>query len=135
LRHYQSVLILKPDLDEGHVDQAIEKITGHLSKSGGDVVLQEKWGKKRLAYRVKKSKFGYYLNLYHTCEPAKLVDFEKELQLNDQVIKYLIVKLEQKDLDRILNAKKESEEKSESESESESKPTEAPAAPTTPAAE
>lgn len=107
LRHYQTVLILKPDLDEGHVDEAVAKIQGFIEKYGGSDVKLERWGKKRLAYRVKKNKFGYYLNWYHTCDPAHVAEFEKELKLFDLVIKYLIIRLEDKDLERILKPMEE----------------------------
>lgn len=121
MRHYQTVLILKPDLDEGHVDEAVEKITGFIEKYGGASVKLERWGKKRLAYRVRKNKFGYYLNWYHTADPAHLAEFEKELQLFDPVIKYLIIRLEERDLDRILKPQDE-EAPAESSSETGSAP-------------
>jgi len=102
LRNYQSVLILKPDLDEAQVDQAFEKITTFLKKYDGEVIKLEKWGKKRLAYKVKKNKFGYYLNVYHTCNPAQLSGLEKEFKLYDQIIKFLVIRLEEKELERVL---------------------------------
>jgi len=102
LRPYHSVLILKPDLDEGHVDQAVEKISGFIDRFGGKVHKLEKWGKKRLAYRVRKNKFGYYLNIYHGCDPLRIAELEKEFQLFDQIIKYLIIRLEEKDLERVM---------------------------------
>ena len=58
MRSYQSILILKPDLDETQVDQALEKISEFLKESGGSCLKIEKWGKKRLAYRVKKTGLG-----------------------------------------------------------------------------
>lgn len=109
LRHYQTVIILKPDLDEGHVDEAVEKLTGFLEKNGGKSTRLEKWGKKRLAYRIRKNKFGYYLNWFHTCDPAGIAPFEKELQLFDQVIKYMVIKLEEKDFERVLKQSDQSE--------------------------
>ncbi len=123
LRHYQTVIILKPDLDEGHVDEAVIKLTGFLEKCGGKDTRLEKWGKKRLAYRIRKNKFGYYLNWFHTCDPAGVAAFEKELQLFDLVIKYMVIRLEEKDFERVLkqadqgetaeNGDKESSEKEE----------------------
>ncbi|MFQ5482407.1 MAG: 30S ribosomal protein S6 [Nitrospinaceae bacterium] len=104
MRHYQTVIILKSDLDESHIDETFEKIADFIEKCGGTVVKLEKWGKKRLAYRVKKNKFGYYLNCYHSCDPARLAEFEKELQLYDLVIKYLAIRLEEKDLARVMKA-------------------------------
>ena len=103
MRNYQSVLILKPDLEEAQVDQSVEKITSILQKFGGSIIKLDRWGKKRLAYRVKKNKFGYYLNIYHTCEPGKVPDLEREYQLYDQVIKYLVIRLEERDIERVMS--------------------------------
>jgi small subunit ribosomal protein S6 len=114
LRNYQSVLILKPDLDEAQVEQSIEKITSIISKFGGSILKLDNWGKKRLAYRVKKNKFGYYLNIYHTCEPGGVPALEKEYQLYDLVIKYLVIRLEERDIERVMSkAAAESAESSE----------------------
>lgn len=102
MRSYQSVIILKPDLEDSQVDQAIEKIEQFFQKSGGSTLKLEKWGKKRLAYKVKKNKFGIYLNIYHTCANEKVSSLEKEYQLFNQIIKYLIIKIEDKDMERIM---------------------------------
>jgi small subunit ribosomal protein S6 len=108
LRNYHSVLILKPDLDEDQVDQSVEKITSIINKFGGSILKLDKWGKKRLAYRIKKNKFGYYLNVYHTCEQIKVPDLEKGYQLYDQIIKYLVIRLEERDIVRVMDKDKES---------------------------
>ena len=98
MRSYQSVLILKPDLDEAQVDRVLEKITEFLSKNNGSIVKVEKWGKKRLAYRVKKSRFGYYLNIYHTCESLKVSALEADYKLYNLILKFLVIRLDDKDL-------------------------------------
>jgi len=102
LRSYQSVLILKPDLDEAQVDQVLEKITEFLSKNNGSIVKVEKWGKKRLAYRVKKSRFGYYLNIYHTCESLKVSALEADYKLYDLILKFLVIRLDDKELESAI---------------------------------
>ena len=99
MRSYHSVLILKPDLDEAEVDQVLEKIAEFLSKNNGSVLKVEKWGKKRLAYRIKKSRFGYYLNIYHTCESLKVSALEADYKLYDPILKFLVVKLDDKELE------------------------------------
>lgn len=121
LRNYQSVLILKPDLDEAQVEQSIEKITSVIKKFGGSILKLDNWGKKRLAYRVKKNKFGYYLNIYHTCEQGGVPDLEKEYQLYELIIKYLVIRLEERDIERVMSQKAEGPESSEAEKESTSK--------------
>ena len=100
---YQSVLILKPDLDEKQVDSAIEKVTEFLTKNNGSCLKVEKWGKKRLSYKIKKSRFGYYLNIYHTCDSLKVSSLEKEYKLYDIILKFLVIKLTDSELEREMN--------------------------------
>lgn len=100
---YQSTLILKPDLDEAQVDQALEKVTGFLTKNNGSCLKIEKWGKKRLSYRIKKSRFGYYLNIYHTCDSLKVSSLEIEYKLYDLILKFLVIRLDDKELERAMN--------------------------------
>ena len=103
MRSYQSVLILKPDLDETQVDQALEKIGGFLKENDGSCLKVEKWGKKRLAYRVKKNRFGYYLNIYHTCGNQNVSSLETEYKLFAQIIRYLVIRLDDKELERAVS--------------------------------
>ena len=98
MRSYQSVLIVKSDLDEAQVDRVLEKITEFLSKNNGSILKVEKWGKKRLAYRINKSRFGYYLNVYHTCESLKVPALEAAYKLYDLILKFLVIRLADKQL-------------------------------------
>jgi len=110
LRSYQSVLILKPDIEDTHVDEALGKIGEFIKGNGGTILKAEKWGKKRLAYRVKKNRFGIYLNLYHTLEPSGVIDLEKKYKLYDLVIKFMVVSLTDAELERALGKNDETEE-------------------------
>ena len=103
MRSYQSVLILKPDIEESRIDEALGKIGEFIKSNGGTCLKTEKWGKKRLAYRVKKNRFGIYLNIYHTLEPSGVMDLEKKYQLFDLIIKYMVVYLPDDELERALN--------------------------------
>ncbi len=102
MRSYQSVLILKPDLDDTLVEKVAEKVDGYFKKYGGESLSVENWGKKRLAYRVRKNRFGIYLNIYHTCENEKLDELEKEYSLNENIIKFMVIRLTDKELERAL---------------------------------
>ena len=98
MRSYQSVLIVKPDLDEAQVDQVLEKIADLVSKNNGSILKVERWGRKRLAYRINKSRFGYYLNIYHTCESLKVPAHEAAYKLYDLILKFLVIRLADKQL-------------------------------------
>jgi len=111
LRTYQSALIVKPDLDEAQVDQVLEKITKFLAKHNGSILKVEKWGKKRLAYRINKSRFGYYLNIYHKTEGLHISVLESDYKLYDLVLKFLVIRLDDKEYE--LAMKREHKEEAE----------------------
>ena len=110
MRSYQSVLILKPDIEESRVDEALGKIGEFIKSNGGACLKTEKWGKKRLAYRVKKNRFGFYLNIYHTLDPSGVVDLERKYKLFDLVIKFMVVCLTDDELERALSREDEDNE-------------------------
>ena len=111
MRTYQSALIVKPDLDEAQVDQVLEKITEFLAKHNGSILKVEKWGKKRLAYRINKSRFGYYLNICHKTEGLHISALESDYKLYDLVLKFLVIRLDDKEYE--LAMKREHKEEAE----------------------
>jgi len=102
LRSYESVLILKPDIDEPRADGALEKIGEFIKSNGGACLKIEKWGKKRLAYRIRKNRFGIYLNIYHTLDSAKVAALESKYRLFDLIIKFMVLRLTDDELERAL---------------------------------
>ncbi len=101
MRTYQTVVIIKSDLDDSQVDSISEKIKQYITKFSGDIVKLESWGKKRLAYRVRKQRYGIYLNICHTLEPSNISSLENELRLDETVLKYLVIRLEPSEVDRV----------------------------------
>ena len=110
MRSYQSVLILKPDIDESRADEALEKIGEFIKSNGGACLKIEKWGKKRLAYRIKKNRFGIYLNIYHTLDSAKVAALESKYRLFDLIIKFMVLRLTDDELERALGNETEQDE-------------------------
>ena len=109
MRSYQSVLILKPDIEDTRADEALGKIGEFIKGNGGAILKTEKWGKKRLAYRVKKNRFGIYLNIYHSLEPFGVIDLEKKYKLFDLIIKFMVMSLTDDELERALGKNDEVE--------------------------
>ena len=101
MRTYQTVVVIKSDLDESQVDSVSEKIKQNISRFSGAIVKLENWGKKRLAYRVRKNRYGIYLNIFHTLEPSNVTSFENELRLDEIVLKFLVIRLEPSKVERI----------------------------------
>ena len=113
LRSYESVLILKPDIDEPRADGALEKIGEFIKSNGGACLKIEKWGKKRLAYRIRKNRFGIYLNIYHTLDSAKVAALESKYRLFDLIIKFMVLRLTDDELERALGNETEQVEEEE----------------------
>ena len=109
MRSYQSVLILKPDTEESRVDEALGKVGEFIKSNGGACLKTENWGKKRLAYRVKKNRFGIYLNIHHTLDPSGIIDLEKKYKLFDLIIKYMVLHLTDDELERALDREDDEE--------------------------
>lgn len=90
---YESIFILTPSLPDTDIDETIKKVEELITKNLGKVLEIERWEKKRLAYPVKKHKYGYYV-LIRFEAPADLMNpLEKYYRLSEHIIKFLTIKL------------------------------------------
>lgn len=91
VRAYEVIFILDPALGDDGIEAAITAAKGVLAKVNGEVVEVQKWGKKRLAYEVKKRREGHYVYL-RVQAPAKAVaELERHLKIAEPVLKFLTV--------------------------------------------
>lgn len=95
VRKYESVIIIRPTLDDESVDKAITVVEEHLKSLGGNVLSSEKRGRKRLAYEVKKMRDGFFFLLRYELNPQAIVTFRRHLGLNEDVIRSITVALEE----------------------------------------
>jgi len=110
MRIYEELFILKPDAAEEEVDQAIEQIRQVITSQGGTVDKVEKWGVRKLAYRVQKHSDGYYVLLQFSATPDAVKETERRLRVSDLVIKFLTVRIDEK-LKRVEKRKKRREKR------------------------
>ncbi len=95
LREYETIYILRPDLPESTISDVNKKIRGIIESSGGQLLKVENWGKRRLAYEVKKHFKGTYL-FWNYLGKAGLVDeVERNLKIADSVIRFYTVKMDE----------------------------------------
>jgi small subunit ribosomal protein S6 len=95
LRLYEELFIVKPDSTDELVDPLIESLTQLIVKDGGNLQVSEKWGTRKLAYQVGRYLEGYYILLRFEANGATIKEIERRLRVNDLVIKYLTVRLDE----------------------------------------
>ena len=95
MRIYEELFIIKPDAPDEEVDALIEQMRGIISSAGGTVDKVDKWGKRRLAYRIDKYREGAYVLFQFSSGPEAVKEFERRLRVSDLVIKFLTVRIDQ----------------------------------------
>jgi small subunit ribosomal protein S6 len=106
MRIYEELFIAKPDAPDEEVDAFIEQMRTTISSSGGTVDKVDKWGKRKLAYRVGRYREGAYVLIQFTAGPETVKEFERRLRVSDLVIKFLTVRIDET-LKRLEKRKKE----------------------------
>lgn len=91
LKDYECLLILKPDLSEEDVSGVTAMVTNQVTPNGGAIIEEDRWGKRRLAYTVKKQKYGYYLLLRYSGAASDVDEIERSFRFSDNVLKFLTV--------------------------------------------
>jgi small subunit ribosomal protein S6 len=105
MRIYENLFIVKPDATEEEIDALIEQMSKNVTTAGGTIDKVDKWGKRRLAYRVEKNREGFYVLLQFSAEPEIVKEFERRMRVQDSVIKFLTVRIDE-NLKRIEKRKK-----------------------------
>jgi len=96
-RKYELMVLLRPDLADDRLEAAIERIRTMIADQGGTVTFEKRdtpWGRRRLAYPIMKFQEAFYVLFQLVCPPSKAREIERELRLNDQVLRHLMVRLE-----------------------------------------
>ena len=98
---YESAVLINAALDDETIKSLIEKIKETIKNNGGDLLEIEDWGRKRLAYQVKKSKIGYYAIFRFNSPPDIVPKLERNYQLDENILRYLTVALSKDALEQI----------------------------------
>jgi small subunit ribosomal protein S6 len=110
MRIYEELFILRPDAPEEEIDQLIEQLTSVIASNGGNVDKSEKWGVRKLAYRVQKRNEGFYVLLQFVAKPETVKEIERRLRVTDLVLKFLTVRVDEK-MKKVAKRKKEREKR------------------------
>ncbi|UNC93713.1 30S ribosomal protein S6 [Candidatus Contubernalis alkaliaceticus] len=94
MQKYETMYILQSQLEEAKTEELIEKFKSIVEREGGEVSNLDKWGKRKLAYEVKKQKEGFYVLMNYTAPSKACDELERSFKIAEEVLRYLIVREE-----------------------------------------
>lgn len=94
MRQYELILIVQPDLDEESAKGVIDRVKNMITENGGDIVKEEVWGSKQLAYEIKDFREGYYVYMDVAFKPEFGTTLKQSLRYIESIIRYTLIKKE-----------------------------------------
>ncbi|HLK01691.1 MAG TPA: 30S ribosomal protein S6 [Streptosporangiaceae bacterium] len=94
MRNYEIMIILDPSLEERTVQPSLDQFLKVVSGGGGKVDKVDIWGRRRLAYQIEKKSEGIYAVVDLTAEPATVVELDRQLNLNEAVLRTKVIRPE-----------------------------------------
>ena len=89
MNNYETVFILTPDLSEAQVREAVAKFVDVLKGEGAEIVNEENWGLKKLAYQIQKKTTGYYQLVEFKAQPETIAVLETQFRRDENVLRFL----------------------------------------------
>jgi small subunit ribosomal protein S6 len=96
MRIYEELFIVRPDATPEEVDPFIEQLKNVITHTGGTLEKADKWGVRKLAYRVLKYNEGQYILLQFNAQPDTVKEIERRLRVADLVLKFITVRIDEK---------------------------------------
>ena len=94
MNQYETVFILTPVLSDEQMKEAVKKYEDHLTGAGAEIVHEENWGMKKLAYPIQKKSTGFYQLIEFKAEGDVIANVETELKRDERILRFLTVKLD-----------------------------------------
>ena len=95
MRAYETMYIIRPELDEEQTNAVIEKFNTLIANNGGEVTKVDKWGKRKLAYEIKKNRDGFYVLMHFNGVPETAAELDRVFRISDDVLKHMTLREEE----------------------------------------
>ena len=104
---YESAVLINAALEDDQIQAIISHIKELISSNDGEITDVEEWGRRRLAYMIKRSKIGYYIIFQFNAYPQIISSLEKFYKLDENILRYLSIKLTKNALEQIEKNKEQ----------------------------
>jgi len=95
LHDYEMVVVLSPEIGDDVVGESLERLSNTVTSRGGEVVDVNHWGRRRLAYPIKRHLEGNYVVSQIKLDPGQVPEIESSLRISEEVIRHLIVRADE----------------------------------------
>ncbi len=92
LRDYELIVVLNPEIGDDVIESSIEKVRQSITTRGGEIKEVKHWGRRRLAYPIKRYMEGNYVENQMRLDPEQISSLEANLRISEEVLRHLIVK-------------------------------------------
>ncbi len=110
MNFYENIVILDPALAEEDIEAASQKIKDLIARSEGELLKEDRWGRRKLAYELNKRSQGYYILFTFKAVPSFIKKLEELYKVYDPVFKYMIIRLEKPQVAALMDELKKSAE-------------------------
>ena len=94
MNKYEVALIIRPDVDQEGQDAIVERLSGLLTADGGQVDNVDVWGRRRLAYPIKKVQEGFYYFIQGQFATSVLPELDRSVRLSESILRHMVVRLD-----------------------------------------
>ena len=94
MNQYETVFIVTPVLSDEQMKEAVKKFSGYLAENGGEIVHEDNWGLRKLAYPIQKKSTGFYHLIEFKASGELMNRFEVEFRRDERIIRFLTVRLD-----------------------------------------
>lgn len=115
MNQYETVFICTPVLSEPQVKEAVKKFRDYITSHGCELLHEENWGMKKLAYPIQKKSTGFYQLFEYKAEPAFIAKLETEFRRDEKIIRFMTIKLDKYAVEYSNKRKRLQKEKTEKE--------------------
>lgn len=91
MKLYETTVIFDPGLEEARVNEEVERVTQPIAQAGGEVIEVQRWGKRKLAYVIRKRRDGTYVHVKHKSPPELIAEMDRRFRLNESVLRHLTI--------------------------------------------
>ena len=109
MKEYELTILVHPDL-EANLDTVLDKVRALVTDNGGEIIKEDNWGKKKLAYSIRREEFAVYVYFEVKLPAEALLKISNVLNITDEVLRYLLVKADEKARQALAEQRQRDEE-------------------------